>query len=325
MDIEAQIFDIFGSFIKDLSKTFPEIKNCLYRNYEKELVGEEKTLVTCPKLKTFLDLIKEHEALITKKDSSFFDLEITLLEEISFKNLWIKNISDKTRETIWKYLQTFSIITINLNSGDKLKELLETMENSEITKGDISDKQTARDLKKLKELTENITAETPNDNPDFDNMLGEMMNSDIGKIAKEVSEEMDMESIFGSINTEDPAEIMQKMLNPESMGSIFQKITSAIDNKVKKDNIDPESLRNNAQDICGQMKDNPMFSSLMKQMGTNEGQPNTEVSPEMIQEITKNMGNISSKELLKEELSKEEKRKILKQKIEQKKKIRTNN
>ena len=32
--IEQQAFSIFSSFIQDLSKTYPEIRNCLYRNYE---------------------------------------------------------------------------------------------------------------------------------------------------------------------------------------------------------------------------------------------------------------------------------------------------
>ena len=41
MEIEKQVFAIFGSFIRDLSKTYPEIKNCLYRNYEDCLLNED--------------------------------------------------------------------------------------------------------------------------------------------------------------------------------------------------------------------------------------------------------------------------------------------
>ena len=39
------------------------------------------------------------------------------LPGIVFKQLWNLDISDKTKETIWKYLQTFSLITINLKSS----------------------------------------------------------------------------------------------------------------------------------------------------------------------------------------------------------------
>jgi hypothetical protein len=107
-----------------LSKTYPEIKNCLYRNYEDCITNTDKPIKDFPRLQKFLDLIQEHEKYITDKNSEFFDLEIDLLEEISFKNLWSKNISGKTRETIWKYLQTFQIININLTSNAQLQEAL---------------------------------------------------------------------------------------------------------------------------------------------------------------------------------------------------------
>ena len=96
MDIEKQVFNIFSSFIRDLSKTFPEIKNCLYRNYEQEIVGEDLKLDSCPKIQYFLEKINENSKMIENKDEKFFEIE-DLLEEISFKRLWEKNISDKIR------------------------------------------------------------------------------------------------------------------------------------------------------------------------------------------------------------------------------------
>ena len=40
-DIDSKVFDLFENFLRDLSKTFPEIKACLYRNYEKEILHEK--------------------------------------------------------------------------------------------------------------------------------------------------------------------------------------------------------------------------------------------------------------------------------------------
>ena len=102
-EVDNQLFTIFGNFIRDLSKTYPEIKSCLYRNYEDCLLDGDKSLSENPKLEKFLALIGDHEKLITDKNLEFFDLEVEFLEEISFKNLWSKNISNKTRESIWKY------------------------------------------------------------------------------------------------------------------------------------------------------------------------------------------------------------------------------
>jgi hypothetical protein len=63
-EIEKQLFTIFSNFIRDLSKTYPEIKSCLYRNYEYCLVEGDKKLSECPKLEKFLDIINDHEKFI---------------------------------------------------------------------------------------------------------------------------------------------------------------------------------------------------------------------------------------------------------------------
>ena len=315
MNIEDKVFDIFADFIKNLSKTFPEIKNCLYRNYEKELVDENKTFEACPKLKSFLDKIKDNEKLITNKDSELFTNDIELLEEISFKRLWEKNITDKTKETIWKYLQTFTIININMNSGEALQKLLNNEDNYGIKKEDISDKQTAKDLKNLKKLTESVQSE-PHSEDNFDNMFGNIMNTDIGKLAQNVANDMNIEDLFGDIKQdEDPMKIMQKMMNPETMSDIFKNISGTLDDKVKKGEINPDKLKGDAENICETMKDNPIFGSLMNSMQHTQlptNQPPTNQSQTTQQSQDK--GNLST----------EDKRKILKKKIEEKKNERLN-
>ena len=311
MEIEKQVFDIFGSFLKDLSKTFPEIKNCLYRNYEKELVNETKKLNDSPKIKEFLKIIQENETFIEKKDISFMKKDIQLLEEICFKNLWEKNISDKTRETIWKYLQTFSIININLNSGEQLKEALETIGTSEeLKKEDIKDKQTAKDLKKLKKLTEGVTQNVSNEEKELDNILGGMMDSDIGKIAKEVASEINIEEMFGGMDGSDPSKIMQQMMNPEKIGSIFQNINKIIETKVDQGDLKKENLQSEAKGMYEKMSDNPVFGDIMNQMNPeNMNEESKETKAETKVETTP-------------ELTSEEKRKKLKAKINEKKKER---
>lgn len=313
MDIEKQVFSIFSSFIRDLSKTFPEIKNCLYRNYEKEITGENLKLNNCNKIKCFLEKINENSKMIENKDNTFFDVE-NILEEISFKRLWGKNISDKTKMTIWKYFQTFSIININLNSSKQLQEALISMETNEITKEDIKDKQTAKELKKLKKLTEEVkNKEIENDESELENMLGGLMNSNIGSIAKEVASNMKIDEMFGDINeNSDPMEVMAKMMDPQKMGNIFQNINNVMKDKMDKGELNEETLKNEAQNMYGDMENNPLFGNLMQQM-------NSKVDSE-------NKSDNSDKDTNKDtenELTREEKKKILKNKIEEKKKERS--
>ena len=308
MEIEKQVFGIFSSFIRDLSKTFPEVKNCLYRNYESEITGEDLKLENCPKIKVFLSKIDENNKLITNEDIKFFEVE-DILEEISFQRLWEKNISDKTKATIWKYFKTFTIININLNSSKQLQEALQSIGNEEeIKKEDIKDKKTAKELKQLKKLTEEVKEENKEeDELDLENILGGLMDSNIGSIAKEVASSMNIEEMLGNVNeNSNPMEVMAQMMNPEKMGSIFQNINKVMEQKMESGDLSEESLKKEAQDMYGNMANNPLFGNLMGKMNEAQGEKGEQ-------------GEKSTEK----ELSKEEKKEKLKKKIEEKKKERS--
>ena len=255
-----------------------------------------------------MDLIQKYEKYITEKNSEFFDLEIDLLEEISFKNLWAKNISGKTRETIWKYLQTFQIININLKSNEQLREALSQIGSDTVME---VDKKTAKDLKKLKKLSGDVKKDISKDESELDEMLGGLMDTGIGDIAKEVAKNMDVEKMFGSIDeNSNPMEMMSQLMNPEKMGAIFQNINTVMENKMESGELTKESLKNEAQGMVGKMSENPMFGNLMKQMDPE--QMNNMTSPESSQ--------VSEQEPESgPELSKEEKKAKLRAKIQEKK------
>ena len=309
-EVETQLFSIFSSFIRDLSKTYPEIKNCLYRNYEDCITNTDKPIKDFPRLQKFLDLIQEHEKYITDKNSEFFDLEIDLLEEISFKNLWSKNISGKTRETIWKYLQTFQIININLTSNAQLQEALSQIGSNTVME---VDKKTAKDLKKLKKLSKDVKEEIPSGENELEDMLGGLMDSGIGSIAKEVAEQMDVEKMFGSVNeNSNPMELMAQMMNPEKMGSIFQNINSVMEKKVESGELTQESLKAEAGGMMGKMGENEMFKNMMGQMNPEGMRQNADEAEAPVEEPV----------VPEPELSREEKSRRLKEKIAEKRKNR---
>tara|TARA_B110000902_G_scaffold222171_1_gene258159 strand:- start:323 stop:1306 length:984 start_codon:yes stop_codon:yes gene_type:complete len=267
MEVEKQLFPIFSSFLRDLSKTYPEIKNSLYRNYEDCIMNEEKSLKEFPKLVQFMQIINDNEKLITDKNVVFFDSEIDILEEISFKLLWEKNISNKTRESIWKYLQTFQIININLKSNEQLRLALSQIGTDTVM--EVS-KDTAKDLKKLKNLTSKVKEEAHDDESGLDEMLGGLMDSGIGDIAKEVAESLDMESMFGSVDENtNPMEIMAKLMNPDKMGEIFKNINSVMEKKVESGEMTRDSLKGEADGVMGKMSSNPMFANMMSQLNPN--------------------------------------------------------
>lgn len=291
-EVEQKLFSLFSDFIRDLSKVFPEIKNSLYRNYEDCLVDGSKCLCDFPKVKRFLELIGDYEKYIVDKNLEFFDLEVEFLEEIQFNRLWEKSISNKTRESIWKYFQTFQLISINLKSSEALNAALE---------GDKIDKSSLKDIKKMQKLSEEVqskgaTGATEGEN-DLDKMLGGLMDSGIGEIAKEVAQGLDVESMFGSVDeNSNPMELMAQLMNPDKMGAIFNNINSVMEQKMENGELSQEGLKKEAEGMMGQMGDNPMFKNMMQQMGENN-MDTTEKS---------------------EELSREEKQRRLREKIKQK-------
>ena len=295
-EVESKLFSLFSDFIRDLSKVFPEIKSSLYRNYEDCLVDGPKCLSDFPKVKRFLELIGDYEKFIVDKNLEFFDLEVEFLEEISFKRLWEKSISNKTRESIWKYLQTFQLISINLKSSEDLKNVL----NGEDIK---IEKDVAKDLKKMKKLSEDVQKKS---NPEglgegeneLDQMLGGLMNSGIGDIAKEVAENLDVESMFGNVNeNSNPMELMSQLMNPEKMGAIFNNINSVMEKKMGSGELSQDDLKREAENMMGKMGENPMFKGMMDQMNQSQQEQNKDNT---------------------EELSKEEKQRRLREKIKEK-------
>jgi hypothetical protein len=290
-EVEQKLFSLFSDFIRDLSKVFPEIKNSLYRNYEDCLVDGSKCLCDFPKVKRFLELIGDYEKYIVDKNLEFFDLEVEFLEEIQFNRLWEKNISNKTRESIWKYFQTFQLISINLKSSEALNRALE---------GDKIDKSSLKDIKKMKKLSEDVQSKsnTTGGENDLDQMLGGIMNSGIGEIAKEVAKGLDVESMFGSVDeNSNPMELMAQLMNPDKMGAIFNNINSVMEKKMESGELTQEGLKKEAEGMMGKMGENPMFKNMMQQMGEN---------------------NMDTSEKS-EELTREEKQRRLREKIKEKK------
>ena len=299
-EIENKLFSLFSDFIRDLSKVFPEIKSSLYRNYEDCLVEGPKCLSDFPKVKRFLELIGDYEKYIVDKNLEFFDLEVEFLEEIQFNRLWEKNISNKTRESIWKYLQTFQLISINLKSSEALNAALE---------GDKIDKSALKDIKKMQKLSEEVQSKnnTTEGENELDQMLGGLMDSGIGEIAKEVAQGLDVESMFGNVDeNSNPMELMAQLMNPEKMGAIFNNINSVMEQKMASGELTQDGLKREAEGMMGQMGENPMFKNMMQQMGESN-----------VSESNINTGD-TPRPSNNEELSREEKQRRLREKIKQK-------
>ena len=138
MDVNNQCLSVFKSFINDIIKVFPEYKIKLEDVYGSILKLETCVIDDCEILKEFLERVHKLNKKITIKDDNMFNDDPLILTDISFKNIWTTNITYKTKESIWKYLQAFCLIYMNYNSNKDLQNALEDL--SENKEADIKDK-----------------------------------------------------------------------------------------------------------------------------------------------------------------------------------------
>lgn len=231
------------------------------------------------KLIEFLDNVNEISDKIAEKDITLFNDDPIILQNVSFKTIWNSDITTQTKNSIWKYLQSFCIIKINIESGEKITSVLKSIQSKE----KVRDKKTLKKIKKLKKLNEKINIneinKIINENPDsintgLEDMEGLFKNTSIGKIAQEISEDLDLENMMG----EDGGGI-EKLLNGDNMVNILSKITGRLG---ESGGMGEDTLMDEASQICSSMQSNPIFSSLMSMQGdlfSNMGQPNPMQNP----------------------------------------------
>ena len=101
-----------------------------------------------------------------------------------------------------------------------------------------------------------------------DGLLG---NSSIGKLAKEISEEIDPKDIEQFKDINNPGELMQKMFSSTGdgstgFGSIMNKIISKVGTKLNDGSIDKDSMTNEASNIMKSFGGNALFSNMFNNM-----------------------------------------------------------
>ena len=136
VEIPDEFKKIMKDFYKDILLVFPEYKDKLSVTDIEFLTGGNsgaELFIHCNKVypERFFDILYKNEDIF--KDVSY---NTYFLPNIDFKVIWSEDISDKTRETIWKYLQLvlFSVSS-GLSSSDSFGEtanLFEAIDETEL-------------------------------------------------------------------------------------------------------------------------------------------------------------------------------------------------
>jgi len=295
IQIPTEFKKIIVDMTKDILVSFPEQEQHLHKEL-KNLVFEldkdtiEHSLnyvyVHCKTFYPvkFFDILYQNTSLFENEDCEF-------LPGIKFNALWNENISDKTRETIWKYLQLvlFTIVS-SISDGEtfgdsaKLFEAINEDEFKTKIEETISQMQDLFGEDKTSEKGEDTENSDTKEHINLDDLpnpteihehVTNMMNGKLGKLAREIAEETAADLNINSENAGSVNDVFKNLIkNPTKLLGLVKNVGSKLDEKIKSGDMKESELLEEASELIKQMKNMPgmgNLQSMFSKMGMNMG------------------------------------------------------
>jgi|GEM_PF-2539608 len=282
-----EFYKIINDFTADILTTFPEYTGIISKwwNRPSENVEETRKKETlfvfrhCVKVfpERFFDILYKNAELFVQEA----EFSTEFLPGIVFNQLWSCDISDNTRETIWKYLQLilFSVIGTVHNSSElgetaklfeaidedelkkKLQETLEGMQNL----FDSSFSSFSQDGNGDADQSSKINMENMPNAEQLHEHINSMMGGKLGKLAMELAEETANDLNLDMENTGDVKDVFQTLFkNPGKMMNMVKNIGNKIDAKIKSGEIKETELMEEGMELLNKMKNMPGMGDMQK-------------------------------------------------------------
>ena len=301
--IPTEFKKIIIDMTKDILTSFPEQEQNLHKDLKNVVFELDKDTVEgslkyvfdyCKSFypAKFFDILYQNNIIFENDESEF-------LPGINFKALWLENISDKTRETIWKYLQLvlFTIVS-SISDGDnvsdtfgdttklfeainenefkaKLEETISQMQNlfgemkEEAGAGEGAGEAGSQEGKK------GINLDDLPDPKDIHDHVTNMMNGKLGKLAREIAEETAADLNINSDSASSVNDVFKNLIhNPSKLLGLVKKVGSKLDEKIKTGDMKESELLEEASELIKKMKGMPGMGdiqSMLSKMGMNMG------------------------------------------------------
>jgi hypothetical protein len=299
--ISSDFKRIIIDMMRDLTQTFPELKNNMNEHILSIINGDDEknehigvVIEHCRAIfpERFFDILYQNSDIF----SSFPKLE--LLPGIDFCILWKENITDNTRNILWKYLQLilFTIVS-DINNGDSFgdtsklfqaineddfkKKLEDTVNQMHSLFVDISGASGTASASASGsgsgsgeggDGVEKENEELPIPDPkEFHDHITGMMDGKLGSLAKEIAEKVAGEMKVDMADSKSMDDIFQKLLkNPTKLMSLVKSVGSTLDEKLKSGDLKESELLQEAMEMMKKMKKMPGMSqmqSMFSKMG----------------------------------------------------------
>jgi ubiquitin len=307
-EVTTGLKKIIVDMMRDLLSTFPELKQTLNAHLlavitDDDDMGEHLEFIKahCVKVmpERFFDILYQNDKIFTDDT-----VNAEFLPGIDFKVLWKENISDNTREIVWKYLQLLLFTTVSgISNGETFGDtakIFEAINNDEFKKKLEETVTQMQDVFSKMNLNAGAGAgadtqesgENKNNHefPDptaFHEHISGMMGGKLGSLAKEIADKVAKDFHMDMENPTSVNDVFQSLIkNPTKLMQLVKSVGSQLDDKLKSGEIKENELMQEASDIVKNMKNIPgmdNLQSVLKKMGLDGANID-------IEELAKKMG-----------------------------------
>ena len=191
-----------------------------------------------------------------KEDS---EIDTEFLPHVYFKSLWQCDITEQTRETMWKYLQLILFTITGMVKPD--------FNNVHVNEDEFKEKleETLRQIQEYFQIKSSVASSS---DVEMDDNIAGLFGGKLGNLAKEIAEETAGDLNLDMENVTDMNDVFQKLFkNPGKLMGLVKNVSDRLDVKLKEGDINEKELMSEVGDLMSKMKHMPGMDNLHSMLG----------------------------------------------------------
>lgn len=268
---------ILLDMMNDLLRTFPELETNLDKDLlilwkqdaEEDIINKsaESVFKYCLGVfpARFLDILYQSKDMFTNAENN-----LQFLPGIDYRILMTENISENTRNTIWKYLQLILFSTVSNTSSQEsfgdTADLFKAINNDEFKK------KLEDTMDEMKSIFSNVDASNSyinqDDIPSAENIhksMSGLMEGKLGSLAKEIADETVADLNIDLGDASNMSDVFSKLMkDPAKLMGMVKNVGAKLDDKIKSGGIKESELLSEASELMKKMKDMPGMENIQE-------------------------------------------------------------
>ena len=265
--------------INTIQSRFDSLKPAIEAEYILPIEGDKYLNGFWKRCKTIGDDLSAKSEIIFSKDS-------IVLPGIDFFELWNdESLTDPERDMIWQYLHALYLFAFEHKRQGSFETVIELFNTNrlDLEKIDNETKTFINILDRMTKQYENpeveVKLEGEEEETEGESMfnLPELMDSNIGVLAKEIASELDPSTL--DIKLDNPAEVLKNLMSGKldegkdgGLINLIKTITDKVQKKVESKGLDEKTLFDEAQKLMGKLgkKGKNLGANMFKQMAQTD-------------------------------------------------------